>query len=98
MARRERALPIFCCQLLPKRIRSRRLIQNRRTSPPGVRLLEANADPAAVVKQGEVAIREVVDILQKVRHEDILLIKSRVEGEAAIAKWFKNVLAPSGFV
>src|ERR1019366_8395757 len=50
---------------------------------PGVGCLEADADIAAPVEQGEAAIREIVDLLQELGNEDVPLIKFRVEDQAA---------------
>ena len=61
----------------------------------GIRLLEADPDPAAAMKQREVAVRKVVDILQKVRHKDILqLHRGRGGNYQVVQKCF----GPSGSV
>jgi hypothetical protein len=44
---------------------------------------ETDADPATAAEQSEVSVRKIVDLLQKLRHENIALIKLRVDRKPA---------------
>ena len=84
MAKLVRALITFGSQLWPKRMRS---VLDPGESHIATRdgHFETDADPATAAEQSEVSVRKIVDFLQKLRHENIALIKLRVDRKPAFS-------------
>ena len=73
----------FCCQRSPNCKRSRRFIQKSRTFPEESVALNPKPIFRRLVEQGEWSIREFVNLVEIFRDKNILLVKLRVDYQAA---------------